>query len=129
MRPIMRNTLLKPLITAALLVSSLSLRQTTANANICPTIEGCPGAPTDPPKCPQCPCPPPNPSPSPSGSSGSSGCTSCGDAVGMATWWVSEPRINLRVEDEIISYTPGRGLPTSFGISYRQRESVLEFPT
>ena len=41
----------------------------------------------------------------------------------MSYFWVSEPGINVRVEDSPWGYSPGRGRPLSFQISYRQRGS------
>src|SRR5262245_57998973 len=50
---------------------------------------------------------------------------SCG---GMPQWWVQEPTINLRLEDEPLGYTPALGPRVSFGLSYRQRGVVPENP-
>jgi hypothetical protein len=41
----------------------------------------------------------------------------------MPYWWVSEPRINVRLEDVPLAYKPSRGPSVSFHISYRQRGS------
>ena len=46
------------------------------------------------------------------------GCPPC---QGMATWWVSEPYINLWVADEPLSYTMGSGETMSFRWTYKQR--------
>ena len=37
----------------------------------------------------------------------------------MATWWVSEPQINLRLEDEPLWYNPAIGPQISFKLSYQ----------
>jgi len=47
----------------------------------------------------------------------------------MAMWWVSEPWLNLRLEDEPLGYNPARGPRVNFHISYRQNQSVAEYPT
>jgi len=39
----------------------------------------------------------------------------------MAAWWVSEPYINLRIEDEPLWYEPAVGAPITLHLSYRQR--------
>jgi len=39
----------------------------------------------------------------------------------MPVWWVSEPLLNLRIEDEPLGYQPSRGNRVAFRISYRQR--------
>jgi RHS repeat-associated protein len=42
----------------------------------------------------------------------------------MARWWVSEPYINVHLEDSPLAWTPERGPSVSFDLSYRQRGSV-----
>lgn len=49
--------------------------------------------------------------------------------VGMPCDWISEERINLRLEDEPLGCQPARGLPVSFHLSYRQRGAIHEEPT
>src|SRR5207248_6460981 len=58
---------------------------------------------------------------------GGQGCRMCA-SVGMPTWWVSEPYINLRMEDEPLGYQPAHGARVAFRLSYRQRGAVLEDP-
>ena len=41
----------------------------------------------------------------------------------MPYYWISEKLINLHLEDEPLGYTPARGLPVKFHLSYRQRGS------
>jgi len=41
----------------------------------------------------------------------------------MPYWWVSEPRINLRLEDRPLGYQPALGPKVDFHASYRQRGS------
>jgi RHS repeat-associated protein len=45
----------------------------------------------------------------------------------MAAWWVSEPWVNLRIEDEPLGYRPARGPRVGFHLSYRQNEAVAEY--
>ncbi len=61
------------------------------------------------------------------GSGSNPRCTSCG-AQGMPVWWVSEPYINLRLEDEPLGYQPARGARVSFQLSYRQRGAQTNDP-
>ena len=42
----------------------------------------------------------------------------------MARWRVSEPYINLWIEDVPLSYVPARGPLISFGVAFKQRSSV-----
>ena len=64
------------------------------------------------------------------------GCGNCmeisgaglGAGHGMPVWWVSEPHINLRLEDEPLSYQPALGGAITFHLSYRQRGAVEEDP-
>ena len=49
--------------------------------------------------------------------------------AGMPVWWVSEPLINLRLEDEPLGYQPARGPRIAFHLSYRQRGNVSEDPS
>ncbi len=99
---------------------------------VCPDYE-------DPPQCTSCPCPP--------GSGGAlanaalpgrlgingGGCPGCSaateGATGMPVWWVSEPCINLRLEDEPLGYQPPRGPRVAFQLSYRQRGALGEDPS
>ena len=60
------------------------------------------------------------------GGAASDACCDTNSCCGMATWWISEPEVNLRMEDEPISYFPGRGVRVSFHLSYRQRVSIGE---
>jgi YD repeat-containing protein len=53
--------------------------------------------------------------------SGEMVCT-CPHTKGMPVWWVSEPYINLWIQDEPISYLTSRGKPFSFQITYKQRD-------
>ena len=43
-------------------------------------------------------------------------------------WWVSEPYINLRLEDEPLGYQPALGPRVAFHLSYRQRGPAPEDP-
>ncbi len=81
----------------------------------------------DPPPCPDC-CPRPGGGPGPAPSNGPSGGGCGGCAAGMPIWWVSEPYINLRLEDEPLGYNPSHGPRVSFTLSYRQRGVVKEEP-
>src|ERR1700720_4228981 len=65
------------------------------------------------------------------GGGGGSGCVSCGGGgnPGMPYYWVSEPLINMRIDDRPSGYQPSRGLPVAFNLSYRQRGAALEDPT
>ncbi|HEV2207668.1 MAG TPA: hypothetical protein VG167_02780, partial [Verrucomicrobiae bacterium] len=47
----------------------------------------------------------------------------------MPSYWVSEPYVNVRIEDSPLFYTPARGLPITFHTSYRQRGAIQEDPT
>jgi RHS repeat-associated protein len=47
----------------------------------------------------------------------------------MATYWVSEPYINLRLEDEPLGYSASRGPRVTFHLSYRQRGAAPESST
>ena len=42
----------------------------------------------------------------------------------MPVWWVSEPYINLRLEDEPLGYQPSRGARVAFHLSYQQRGAL-----
>ena len=42
----------------------------------------------------------------------------------MPVFWVSEPRLNVRIEDEPLGYSPAVGKRVSFSLSYRQRGGV-----
>lgn len=46
--------------------------------------------------------------------------------VGMPAWWVSEPYLSLRVEDEPLGYQPALGPRMAFHVAYRQRGTVPE---
>ena len=46
----------------------------------------------------------------------------------MPVWWVSEPFISLRIEDEPLGYQPARGGRMSFHLGYRQRGFIEEQP-
>ncbi len=46
----------------------------------------------------------------------------------MPTYWVSEPYINLRLEDFPLSYLPSRGRAVTFHLAYRQRGAVPDDP-
>ena len=50
---------------------------------------------------------------------------SCG---GMPQWWIQEPTVNLRLEDEPLGYNPALGPRVAFDLSYRQRGAVTEDP-
>jgi RHS repeat-associated protein len=45
----------------------------------------------------------------------------------MAVWWVSEPWVDLRLEDEPVGYQPARGRRVGFQLSYRQIGPVPEY--
>ena len=46
----------------------------------------------------------------------------------MPAWWVSEPNINLRLEDEPLGYQPALGPRVACRLSYRQRGVLPEDP-
>jgi len=48
--------------------------------------------------------------------------------MGSPVFWVSEPHLNLRVEDLPSGYQSSRGLPIAFRLSYRQRGFAPEDP-
>ncbi|HEV2331373.1 MAG TPA: cysteine peptidase family C39 domain-containing protein, partial [Verrucomicrobiae bacterium] len=50
-----------------------------------------------------------------------SGQTVCVHCNGMPVWWVSEPYINLWLQDEPISYLTSRGQPFGFQVTFKQR--------
>lgn len=56
------------------------------------------------------------------------GCQSGCGGSGMPVWFVSEPYINIRLEDEPFGYQPARGPRVAFNLSYRQRGAILEDP-
>src|SRR6266478_1629015 len=64
----------------------------------------------DPPKC-SCNCPPAQPKPPCSPWSVAGSC-------GMPTWWISQPYVNMRLEDEPLGYQPAVGPRVSFSLSY-----------
>ena len=47
---------------------------------------------------------------------------------GMATYWISEPNINVRIEDQPLAYSAALGDPVIFSLSYRQRGNVPAYP-
>ena len=53
-------------------------------------------------------------------------CKTCGS--GMPYWWISEPYINLWMQDAPLSWTTSAGEELSFGMYYKQRE-MRSFPT
>ena len=59
-------------------------------------------------------------------------CDSFARAIGacgaMPRWWVSEPYISVRLEDEPLGYTPALGPKVTFHISYRQRGALPDDP-
>lgn len=50
-----------------------------------------------------------------------SGQTVCVHCNGMPVWWVSEPYINLWLQDEPLSYLTSRGQPFGFQVTFKQR--------
>ena len=48
-----------------------------------------------------------------------------GERFGMPYWRVSEPYINLWVEDQPLGYQPARGRRVAFRLSYKQRDQVV----
>jgi hypothetical protein len=46
----------------------------------------------------------------------------------MPQWWIQEPTVNLRLEDEPLGYNPALGPRVAFDLSYRQRGAVTEDP-
>ncbi len=42
----------------------------------------------------------------------------------MAAWRVAQPAINLHLDDVPLFYSPSRGLPVQFRLSYRQRDQM-----
>src|SRR5207245_4343859 len=108
----------------------------TARGYVCPVT--CPSQ-KEPPPCEECDCPPyppgppgPGPGPGPQQwgpSPGPPGCSAC-LAPGVPIFWISEPSINIRVEDTPLWWIPARGSqPISLKISYRQRGVISEDPT
>jgi len=98
-----------------------------------PHIRPCPDV-NDPPTCSDCSCTPDSNGPEepqsfigPQGNLSS--CSNCRLQAGMPVWWVSEPYINLRMEDEPLGYTPSHGPKVTFHLSYRQRGSINYDPT
>jgi RHS repeat-associated core domain len=57
-----------------------------------------------------------------------SGCETGNCGQGMPVWWVQEPVISMRLEDEPLGYNPALGPRISFALSYRQRGAVSEVP-
>src|SRR5208283_4118455 len=62
------------------------------------------------------------------GGGGGGGHGGGGSCCGCPTWTVSEPYINLRLDDEPLGYQPPIGPRVSFHLSYRQRGSVTAYP-
>jgi RHS repeat-associated protein len=50
-------------------------------------------------------------------------CPECPEAKGMASFWVSQPYINLWVADEPVSYTTSLGEQVPFRLTYDQRDT------
>jgi RHS repeat-associated protein len=97
-----------------------------ADVNNCTVSNVCPDF-REPPLCyDQCACAPGQSGP-PDSQTGTSDmapeCSSCKFA-GMPVWWVSQPLINVRVEDVPLWWISARGVPLSLHLSYRQRGSV-----
>src|SRR5215472_13552924 len=119
----------------AAIIALLGSEQLT-RTNPCPGNRTCPGDPADPPPCESCPCPvgPPGSGGGPAGSASQTGaggaaanpCCNTNTCCGSAVWWVSEPAVALRIEDEPSAYSPGRGPRVTFHLSYRQTQSVAE---
>ncbi|MGI8967159.1 MAG: hypothetical protein ACR2H1_13880, partial [Limisphaerales bacterium] len=76
-----------------------------------------------------CDCPPGGPGGGPNGKPGEQGCPSCGDLKGsaappgMPTWFVSEPFLNLWIEDTPLEYKPAFGPPVSVHLTSPTRGS------
>ncbi|HTV42180.1 MAG TPA: RHS repeat-associated core domain-containing protein [Candidatus Sulfotelmatobacter sp.] len=51
------------------------------------------------------------------------GCPTPGACCGMPKWWVTEPYINLWIEDQPLSYLTSRGESFPFQITYKQRDT------
>lgn len=95
-----------PIVLAMATVAFISLTPRTASGHVVDT--------NDPPqKCPTNTCIP---------------CMGKSIFKGVAQWWVSEPAVNLRIEDEPSSYDPSHGPRVSFSVSYRQRGAIVEDP-
>ena len=47
----------------------------------------------------------------------------------MVAYWISEPAINVRIEDQPLGYSAALGGPVIFSLSYRQRGSIPTYPT
>jgi hypothetical protein len=128
--------LLVVLIVSALGASAASGPEFTTTA--CGWPYYAPGCPDyqDPPACTACQCPPgsggasPNTGAPDAPGSGGAGCPgrykAAQGSTGMPVWWVSEPYINLRLEDEPLGYQPPRGPRVACQLSYRQRGALLE---
>ncbi|HEY5915235.1 MAG TPA: hypothetical protein VJA21_31970, partial [Verrucomicrobiae bacterium] len=87
---------------------------------------------SDPPQCGDCGCPPGGGGPGGNCQGGAGGysltCFTRRAAFGVPEWWISEPHVNLRLEDTPLGYRPARGAPVAFNLSYRQRGAVEEDP-
>lgn len=81
--------------------------------------------PNDPEDTPCCPCPPGTGGSPGTGAPGlgEGGCGPCGRAeAGMPIWRITEPYLNLWIEDEPLRYQPAKGPAISFKLRYKQRD-------
>jgi len=61
------------------------------------------------------------------GGAGGGGCSGCKLVWGMPQYWVSEPLLQLRLEDEPLgNYAPGLGPRPDYRLSYRNRGAPPE---
>src|SRR5215831_1651548 len=58
---------------------------------------------------------------------GGSTCNSCKQQPGMPVWSVSEPYINLWLQDIPFRYQPAKGPEVAFKLNYQQREGSLVY--
>jgi Peptidase C39 family len=49
------------------------------------------------------------------------GTISCAQCSGMPVWWVSEPYINLWLQDQPLTYLTSRGQPFGYQVTFKQR--------
>ena len=74
--------------------------------------------------------PPADPAPAPTPAAA---CSTCGSglptSLTVPTYWVSEPRANLRLESSLLRYSPSHGSQVEFRLSYHQRGAAQEDST
>src|ERR1041385_3123488 len=63
------------------------------------------------------------------GGAASDPCCDTNCCSGSPIFWISEPQLSVRIEDEPLGWTPARGPRVSFHLSYRQGQPVSGDPT